>query len=99
MDNKPPTTNKQTEPATPINAANPVNPFPHFDKLQRSINAYWDELAGYENAMYERARTTTADMAGLAKDSIAYAAALTEEWRRMSLEATRRMTAAFSAKG
>jgi hypothetical protein len=88
MDNKTPPTNKAAEPTTT------PNPFPHFEKLQRSINAYWDELAGYENAMYERARTTTADLAGLAKDSIAYMSALSEEWRRQVMK----MTSTFAPK-
>src|SRR5687768_16068962 len=45
-------------------------------RLQTTINAYWDELAGYENAMYERARAASADLANLAQESIAYVSAL-----------------------
>jgi hypothetical protein len=64
-------------------------------RLQATINAYWDELASYENAMYDRARSATADLANLAQESIQYVATLSAEWRRMTLEATRRVTDSF----
>lgn len=66
-------------------------------RLQTTINAYWDELAGYENAMYERARAASADLANLAQESIAYVSALSAEFRRMSVEATKRVTDTFRA--
>jgi hypothetical protein len=66
-------------------------------RLQTTINAYWDELAGYENAMYERARAASADLANLAQESIAYVSALSAEFRRMSIEATKRVTDTFRA--
>jgi hypothetical protein len=65
-------------------------------RLQSTVNAYWDELAGYENAMYERARAATSDLASLTQESIAYAAALTAEWRKMSIAATRRVADGLS---
>jgi len=67
----------------------------NLSRLQSQINAYWDELAGYENAMYERARAATTDLAALAQESIAYASAMTAEWRKMSVEATRRVAETF----
>jgi hypothetical protein len=66
-------------------------------RLQTTLNAYWDELAGYENAMYERARAASADLANLAQESIAYVSALSAEFRRMSVEATKRVTDTFRA--
>lgn len=67
----------------------------HLTRLQSQINGYWDELAGYENAVYERARAATTDLAALAQESIAYASAVTAEWRKMSVEATRRVAETF----
>lgn len=67
----------------------------NLNRLQTTINAYWDELATYENAMYERARAASADLANLAQESIQYAAALSAEWRKMGIEATRKMTDTF----
>lgn len=64
-------------------------------RFQSTINAYWDELASYENAAYERARAATADLAALAQESIQYVSALTAEWRKMSVEATRRVAETF----
>lgn len=66
-------------------------------RLQGTMNQYWDELAGYENAMYARARAASQDLASLASESIGYVAALTTEWRKMTLEATRRVTESFKA--
>lgn len=67
----------------------------NLNRLQSTINAYWDELAAYENAMYERARAATSDLASLAQESIQYVAALSAEWRKMSIEATRKVTETF----
>lgn len=64
-------------------------------RLQSTVNAYWDELAAYENAMYERARAATTDLAALAQESIAYASSMAAEWRKMSVEATRRVAETF----
>jgi hypothetical protein len=69
----------------------------NLQRYQTAVNTYWDEVASFENAMYERARAATADLAGLAAESIAYVAALSAEWRKMSLDATRKMTDAFKA--
>jgi hypothetical protein len=74
-----------------------IDPHPYFEKLQRSINGYWDELSAFENAMYERTRAASADLAALAAESIAYVSALSAEWRKMSIDATRRMAETFKA--
>lgn len=66
-------------------------------RMQATMNAYWDELAGYENAMYARARSASQDMANLAGESIQYVAQLTAEWRKMTVEATRRVAESFKA--
>ncbi len=67
-----------------------------FTRVQSSIQGYWDEVASYENAAYDRAKTATSDLATLATDSLAYVNALTAEWRKASVEATRRVTETFS---
>lgn len=59
-------------------------------RLQANVNAYWNELSTFENAMYERAKQATADLASLANESIQYVSALSAEWRKLSLDATRR---------
>lgn len=64
-------------------------------RIQSTINAYWDEVAAYENAMYERARAATNDLAALAQESIQYVSAMTAEWRKMSVDATRRVAETF----
>lgn len=99
----------KTEQAPPKHAAMPQIPIPGYDqwaaaarenltRLQQTVNAYWDELAGYENALYDRARQASADLANLTSESIAYVAALSAEWRRMSVEATRRFADSFAAR-
>lgn len=95
----------RTEP--PKMNPNPINHLPidqwaqvardNASRLQQQINAYWDELAGFENAMYERARAATVDLAALAQESIAYVSALSAEFRKMSIEATRRVADSFKA--
>jgi hypothetical protein len=67
----------------------------NIDTLHRSMKAYWDEMAAFENAVYERAKAATADFAALATESMAHAAALTTEWRKMTIEATRKLTETF----
>ncbi len=62
------------------------------ERLQATLTSYWNELAGFENAAYERARTASNDLAKLTTDSIAYASAIAAEWRRVGLEATRKLT-------
>lgn len=69
----------------------------NYETLHRSMKAYWDEMAAFENAVYERAKAATADIAALASESIAHAAALTTEWRKMTLEATRKFSDSFKA--
>jgi hypothetical protein len=69
----------------------------NLSRLQATMNAYWDELATFENAAYERARSAAADVAALASESISYVAALTNEWRRISIETTKRFADSFKA--
>jgi hypothetical protein len=45
-------------------------------RYQTAVNAYWDEIASFENAMYERARAASADLAGPAAEPSARDAAL-----------------------
>ena len=45
--------------------------------------------------MYDRARAATTDLAALAQESIAYVSSMTAEWRKMSVEATRRVAETF----
>ena len=70
----------------------------NLDRLQTTLNSYWDEIAGYENAMYERAKAASQDMANLASESISYAAALTAEWRKLSVETTRKIADTFQQR-
>lgn len=79
--------------------SNPDNkPKTPFDQLHAQLAAFWSEMATFEQAAYDRAKAATADLAKLANDSFAYANQLTAEWRKVGLEATRRMTEQFSVK-
>lgn len=79
-----------TKPETPPTPKTP------FDTAHATLAAYWDELARFENAAYERAKATTADFAKLANDAIVYASQLSAEWRKLSLETTKRITETFA---
>jgi hypothetical protein len=59
--------------------------------------SFYDELASFESASYERAKKTANEMADLVSDSIAYASKLAAEWRALTIEATRRGAAALGA--
>ena len=69
----------------------------NYETLHRSMKAYWDEMAAFENAVYERAKAATADFAALATESMAHAAALTTEWRKLTLDAAKKMSEGFKA--
>ncbi len=82
-----------TKPDTNQTAQNPKTPF---DSIHATVSSYWDELAKLENLVYERAKAATADFAKLTNDSIAYATQLSAEWRKLGLEATKRVTESFA---
>ena len=62
------------------------------------VQAYCDELAGYEAKAYERAKTATNQLADLANESISYMTKLAAEWRELTLQATKRSADLFRAK-
>lgn len=57
------------------------------------------EAARLEAMASEHAKTAITEMAKLSTDTLAYYGQLTAEWRKLSLEATRRMTGLVSGKG
>jgi hypothetical protein len=77
--------NPETKPKTP------------FDHLHATLTAYWSEMASFEQAAYDRARSATADLAKLANESMTYAGQLAAEWRKLGLEATKKITEQFAA--
>ena len=67
------------------------------DNLER-VQTFYDELASYESKAYERAKTATNQLADLANESLTYAIKLANEWRELSIEATRRSAEMFKVK-
>jgi hypothetical protein len=56
------------------------------------MQALFDELAKLEAQSYERTRSAADEMAKLMGDTFSYANQMTSEWRKLTLEATRRST-------
>jgi hypothetical protein len=67
------------------------------DQIART-QGLMEELAVYEGVAVQRARTAVGDLAKLASDSIGYMAQLSNEWRRLALDAGRRAADAFAPK-
>lgn len=67
-------------------------------RLQETLDVYWQHASSYEDAMYAQARAASQNMAQLANQSIDYLSTLTDEWRKMSREATRQMTDAMTPR-
>jgi hypothetical protein len=59
------------------------------DGMQR-VQSFYDELATFEAASYERAKAAGTQWAELVTDTVSYMAQMTAEWRTITLEATRR---------
>jgi hypothetical protein len=68
------------------------------DQLGR-MQAWSDELARMEGAMFDRVRASAADAGRVMNDSIAYAASLSAEWRKLALDAGRRAADLTQARG
>lgn len=60
------------------------------------MQSFFDELAKLETSHYERTRSAADEMTKLVGDTFAYANQLSSEWRKLTLEATRRGTEALS---
>lgn len=56
------------------------------------MQAFFDEFAKLEASQYERTRSAADEMAKLVGDTFSYANQLSGEWRKLTLEATRRST-------
>lgn len=67
------------------------------DQIART-HAVMGELATYEGVAIARARTAVDELARLAGDSITYFGQLSNEWRKLSLEAVQRTADAFAPK-
>lgn len=74
---------------------NPETPKP--DPIHTMFTAYWNELSSFEAAAYERAKATTADLTKMASESFAYANQLAAEWRKLGLDAARKLTEQLSS--
>ena len=72
------------------NAA-PANPFADlFEQQMRGVQAFYDQFASVESQTIEQAHKNVDEMARLQKASFDYTTQLASEWRRLSMEATRR---------
>jgi hypothetical protein len=67
------------------------------DSIART-HAMMSELANHEGVAVERARTAVAELSRLANDSITYVGQLSNEWRKLSIEAVQRATSALTPK-
>ena len=62
------------------------------------LKSFQEQAAALEAKNLEQARAAVDQMAKLVKDSFGYAADLSAEWRKLSLEATRRAADLFTPK-
>lgn len=65
------------------------------DGVERT-KALWDEYARLEAQGLAHSRTMVAEGAKMVGETLGYAAQLTAEWRKLSLEATRRALEMFT---
>ncbi len=54
------------------------------------MQAFYDEMAALEGKAYTRAKQTSEQLSALAADTLTYMTELAAEWRKVTLEATRR---------
>ncbi len=59
------------------------------ENLQR-VQALYDELAAWEAKAYDRAKAAAEQLSEIATESVTYMAKLTNEWRTLTVEATRK---------
>jgi len=83
----------EPKPKTETPTMKPETPF---DQFHATMTAYWNELSAFEHTAYERAKAMSADLAKLATESFTYANQLAAEWRKLGLEATRKLTEQFA---
>jgi hypothetical protein len=62
------------------------------------VQAFNDELARFEQKGLEHMKTAIEESNKLARESMAYIAQLSAEWRKLALEATRRAADAMSPR-
>lgn len=60
------------------------------DEQMARVTSIYDELSKVEGKQIDQLRSGIDEAAKMMKESLAYATQLTAEWRRLSLEATRR---------
>ncbi len=58
----------------------------NFDRMQ----SFYDELADMETASYDRAKQSAREVGSMMGETVSYLADMTREWRRLSIEATKR---------
>lgn len=68
------------------------------DGVERA-RAFWDEYARLEAQGLTHGRAMLTEGARMAGESLGYASLLTAEWRKLSLEATRRTLEFFTPAG
>lgn len=62
------------------------------------IQGLYDELADIENAAYDRAKKGAQDLGDMMNESMTYMAELGREWRKLTLDATRRSAQMFGTR-
>jgi hypothetical protein len=64
----------------------------HLNRMQ----AAWAEYGAFEAALFDRARTSAADVAQLGQDGMTYATQLASEWRKIAIDSARRAVDAMA---
>lgn len=67
------------------------------DSMER-MQSFYDELAEFEDSAYTQLKKNARDLGDMMSESITYMADLSREWRKLSIEATRRSTELFSPR-
>ena len=66
----------------------------HIDRMQ----SFYNEMADFENVAYGRAKKSAQDVGDMMSESITYMADLGREWRKLTVEATRRSAEMFGPR-
>jgi len=89
-------------PSQPQNFGLPFDPMEMWSKWTNDslvrMQSLYDEMASIEGKAYDRAKATSEQLADLTSESITYFTKLADEWRKITLDATRRSAEAFKPK-
>ena len=92
----------KTKDSQPQKETASFDPMTVFGKLAEDhmarVGALYEQLGTWEASATERATATIGQLSSMTSETLAYASALSAEWRKLTLEATRRGAAMFTAR-